>query len=151
MFSVPRLAPVALLCLAIASATGVGANEVNDSAARPASGRLAPPPTLQCDRNQLTSYSGTVTSYERTDEQTLIEITTDWGSVEPFTLPHADGRVEQHFLLRGKPFNPENWSQIESAPGQIFEHTQAIVWVCEDAAIAPVADWRPVGAESAER
>jgi hypothetical protein len=143
MFSVPRLAPVALLCLAIASATGVGANEVNDSAARPASGRLAPPPVLQCDRNQLTSYSGTVTSYERTDEQTRIEITTDWGSVESFTLPHADGLVEQRFLLWGEPFQSTDWSQIESAPGQLIENTQAIVWVCEHPAITPVVDWRP--------
>jgi hypothetical protein len=142
-FPVPRLAAIALLALAVASATGAGADEGNDPAARPASGRLAPPPVLQCDRNQLTSYSGTVTGYERTDEQTRIAITTDWGSVESFTLHHPDGRVEELFLLWGEPFKLENWRQIETAPGDLIEGLQAIVWICEESSVGPVVDWRP--------
>ena len=109
----------------------------------PPSGRLAPPAQVQCDRNQLTSYSGTVSTFDRQADTTHIEITTDWGSVEAFALPHPDGGPEQHFLLWGEPFKAEDWAQIEVEPGQLAEGLQAIVWVCEDESIMPVVDWRP--------
>jgi hypothetical protein len=126
-----------MLALAGVAAAGAGASGAFPHAVSSAGARLAPPATLRCDRNQLTSFNGEVTSYERTAEQTRIEITTDWGSVESFTLPHADGRVEQRFLLCA------DWSQVETAPGQLIDGMQAIIWVCEHPAVTPVVDWRP--------
>ena len=108
-----------------------------------AAGRLIPPKSLKCDINRLTSHTGIVSSYTHEPKSTRIEITTNWGSVERFTLSHTDGRPESHYLLWGEPFQAEDWDQIVSANGELRESINAIAWVCRDEAIPPVIDWRP--------
>ncbi|HET6592627.1 MAG TPA: hypothetical protein VFG48_06905 [Xanthomonadales bacterium] len=127
-----------VLMLSAAAADGTAGEQEGQHA-----GRLAPPADVSCDRNRLTSYSGNVTRYERSVEQTRIEITTARGSVEAFTLPHPDGRPEARYLLWGESFGAEDWPQIETAPGRLKIALQAIVWVCEDPSMPLLVDWRP--------
>ena len=132
-----------LMALVMAGTAEAMASEARrDSVPHPA-GRLAPPASVHCHRDDLTSDSGTVSAFERGTDSTRIEITTDCGSVETFILPHLQGNVADHFLLWGRPFGLEVWPEIETAPGRLRNGLQAIVWVCADAGVAPLVDWRP--------
>ena len=133
---------IPLVLLASSPACADSGSELQSRTPAPA-GRLAPPTQVRCERNQLTSYTGSVNAFERSPASIRIVIRTNWGSEETFTLPHPDGRPESHFLLWGKTFGPDDWQLIEQAPGQLIDDLQAIIWVCEDENIPPLIDWRP--------
>lgn len=107
-------------------------------------GRLAPPPGISCDRNQLTSWTGEVTGYSRDEQSVWIEITTDEHTVEETTIDHR-GFVDasSHFLLWGAPFRHSDWTAIEATSGELIDGMRATVWVCSDGRTPAVIDWRP--------
>ena len=108
-------------------------------------GRVAPPATLACDRNLLTSYNGEVSHYQRGLTETDITIHTDSGTIESLTLKHSSlDDLQRNFLLRGQTFTEDNWAGIEIEPGVLLEGMRAIAWVCLDEQTAPVIDWRPL-------
>lgn len=108
-------------------------------------GRLRPPP-LACDRNHLTSWRGRVTGYRREEQQTWLEISTDYDTVETLTLPHPQaGDASGFYRLNGRDFTDADWRAIESAAGTLREGMRAIAWVCDDGVTPPVIDWQPKG------
>jgi hypothetical protein len=107
-------------------------------------GRLAPPHALACDRNQLTSWTGKVTGYQRNEQSIWIEISTDENTVEETTIDHRGFQdASSHFLLWGAPFKGSDWTAIEATPGNLIDGMRATVWVCEDGKTPAVIDWRP--------
>jgi hypothetical protein len=106
--------------------------------------RLAPPPSLECDRSLLTSWTGVVTEYQRRLGETRISIHTDYGTDESATLKHEGSEDPSgSFLIFGRPFQPGDWRRIEAAPGVIIKGVRATAWVCEIANARIVIDWRP--------
>ena len=106
--------------------------------------RTLPPSTLSCERNALTSWQGEVREYRRTDSSIRFLVYTDWETVEELNLTLGAGEVlPPYFLIQGKPFSDNDWSKIESSPGQLRKGMRAIVWVCLDEQTEPTVDWRP--------
>lgn len=105
-------------------------------------GRLRPPRTIECPRDKLTSFTGRVASYSRTDERINIVIHTDSETTEKFTLRYSKGAdPAQWFLMKAEPFKPDDWKVIESAKGRLRPGIRATIWVCEGGA-NPVVDWQ---------
>jgi hypothetical protein len=105
--------------------------------------RMRPPQSLQCPRNNLTSFHGKVLLFRRNLDRTVIRLRTDENTTEEFTLHHLEGSdLTPWLLLRGAPFQPEDWVLIESAKNHLRPEMRAIVWVCDDGT-NPVIDWRP--------
>jgi hypothetical protein len=103
-----------------------------------------PPPTVSCDRNQLTSYSGVVTAYQRQPGATRLSIHTDWDTDESVVLYHAGSDDPSPlFLLSGRPFTASDWRRIESTPGILVSGMRATAWVCGDGKTPSLVDWRP--------
>jgi hypothetical protein len=126
----------AMLPLMMAAALGSGEPEQERQ------GRLRPPQTLTCDRNQLTSFSGDVRQWSRSDTEARITLDTDAETRESFTVRFDKGSApEGRFLLGGNPFRVEDWVRVESSRGQVRSGMRATVWVCEGSA-NPVIDWR---------
>lgn len=106
--------------------------------------RLAPPSEAGCNRNQLTSWFGVVSGYRREAEQTWLEISTDYDTVEQVTIaPAGPTGFLTHYLLWGEPFTENDWAVIETSPGVLNPGMRAIVWVCDDGITAPLVDWQP--------
>ena len=130
-----------ILACALASCLGIGLASTHDDG-RTEGARTKPPTGLDCDRSQLTSYSGTVVEYERRGEFTRLLIHTDWDSREPVTVLHPEGDAAEHFLFEGEAFRQERWKQIESASGVLLPDVRVTAWVCEDGTTPAVIDWR---------
>lgn len=107
-------------------------------------GRLAPPPAITCDRNQLTSWTGEVTGYRRMEDKTWLEISTDEDTVEQTTIDHAgQPDASARYLLWGETFLESNWFDIEQSPGKLIDGIRATAWICLDGATAAIVDWQP--------
>ena len=127
-----NLAPLGvLLCLAVAG-------REHGAAAQ----RVRPPEKLPCSRNELTSFNGAVTSYQRTADRIHLTVRTDWDTVEDFDvrLPRAE-LLEKRFLLRGATFRKQDLDAVEQAPDKLRPGMRIIVWACEG--LQPIFDWRP--------
>jgi rhodanese-related sulfurtransferase len=105
--------------------------------AAPASaGRLAPPDAVTCDRNQLTSHSGRITSYKRAKDKTVLVMATSADTVETLTVAHpGTDNPSRFYLLEGQPFRKEDLGKVDKSG------TSAIAWVCTNG--PTVIDWRP--------
>ena len=135
-----NLAPLGvLLCLA-AAGWGHGA----------AAQRVRPPEKLPCPRNELTSFNGAVTSYQRTADRIQLTVRTEWDTVEDFDvrLPPAEP-LEKTFLLRGATFRKHDLDAVEQAPGKLRSGMRIIVWACEG--LQPIFDWRPPAARNEKK
>lgn len=110
---------------------------------RSAGQRLAPPASLKCPRNNLTSFMGKVTNYQRTQSRIFIRVRTDEETTENFTLKFTkNDDPTRLFLLRGEEFKQSDLKLIEVSTGRLRNPMRAIVWVCDDGS-NPVIDWRP--------
>lgn len=113
-------------------------------APRIAAGRLRPPPTLACDDNHLTSWTGRVTGYKRGKDATWFEISTDEDTVESAMIRHeGNADASAHYLMQGAAFAPGDMARIESGPGVLKPGMRATAWVCELAGVPPRLDWQP--------
>jgi hypothetical protein len=106
-------------------------------------GRIRPPDSLMCPRDDLTSFTGRVLSYTRTSQRLSIRVRTDEQTTERFTLRY-NGKQSPAlwFLLRAEPFKIEDWKLIEARQGRLRPGMRATVWVCNNGA-QPVIDWQP--------
>jgi hypothetical protein len=104
-----------------------------------------PPPALECDRNDLTSYDGRVIAYRRRRGSTFLRIRTNFDTTEEVTIRHpATDDPSKFYLLNGQPFTKSDWRRIERRTKVLIKGMRANVWVCRDKpAIQPVVDWRP--------
>jgi hypothetical protein len=107
-----------------------------------APGRVTPPGVVECAPDRLTAYIGTVTRFSRERDRTTVEIRTDWDTTEQVVIAHQADGPERWFLLRTKPFGPDGWKAIESAPGQLRRGIRASAWICENGK-NPIVDWNP--------
>lgn len=115
-------------------------------------GRLAPPAVLRCERDNTTSFTGRVLSYERKRGRITLRVRTDEETTEEFTLRYAkDADPKRLFLLRGERFKEGDWRKIESRRGRLRPHMRVTVWACyrDDVPVAEVLDWRPLSEEDA--
>lgn len=105
--------------------------------------RLAPPASLKCSRDHLTSFTGRILAYRRSPGRIFLRMRTDEATTENFTLrfSRAENPTEW-FLLKGEPFRESDWSLIERRRSQLRPNMRATVWVCDDGS-RPVIDWRP--------
>jgi hypothetical protein len=105
--------------------------------------RIRPPDSLSCSRNDLTSFTGRVLSYSRTNNRLYLRMRTDEETLERFTLRYGSREnPTKWFLLRAEPFKDEDWKLIESRRGRLLKGMRATVWVCTGSA-KPVIDWQP--------
>jgi hypothetical protein len=111
----------------------------------PAGGRQRPPRAVECPRDHLTSYTGKLTSYNRSRGQLQIRIRTDWDTDEEFTLRFAEGESPtSRFLLRSNTFQSGDWKAIESTQGRLRPGVRATVWECKgDGRPQLTIDWLP--------
>lgn len=108
-------------------------------------GRVAAPPGLKCDLNDLTLYDGEVVRYERKLGSTHLRIETNFDTTEEVTLRHpGTDDPAALFLINAEPFKPSDWAKVESAGHTLRPGMRANVWVCVgNPSIQPVVDWRP--------
>ena len=129
-----RARSAVLLAVLLAGADGGGAT---------AATRLQPPTAVACPRDQLTSYNGSVLRYVRGKGHTELRIRTDWDTDETVRLRHpGTDDPSPWFLLAGQPFQPSDWSRIESARGRLQPGLRVVAWVCSDGR-NPWVDWQP--------
>lgn len=106
--------------------------------------RLAVPDYVDCERNALTSWSGAVSDYLRTEGGIRLEMATDFGTKERLDLSLADRELLLSRLrLRGRPFKPSDWQLIEDANGNIQQGIRATIWICADQEVLPIINWQP--------
>lgn len=136
----PGQVKVFLACLLISGCSWAGPqNDVHDEGRR-----LAPLPSVSCDRNQLTSWFGVVSGYRTDTGQTWLQITTDYDTVEAVTLKHPEQSDAAGFYrLWGEPFQKSDWSVIEQTSGTLVTGMRATAWICEDEQTPPLIDWQP--------
>ncbi len=129
----------------------VPATEITPAPA--ARGRMMPPALIACDRNELTSFAGVVSSYRRARGKTTVVLRTDDGTVETFTLRGSkQSQLEPLFLIGTAKFSAADWSRIELRAGVLRLGVRAVVWVCR-AGTKPSSrriwiDWQPPAAPS---
>ena len=108
-----------------------------------AQGRLAPPESVKCDPNHLTSFTGRILSYQRRPGRVTLRVRTDEETTENFTLRFRKSEdAARWFLLRGEPFKQGDWALIERRRYLLRPRMRATVWVCDDGS-NPIVDWRP--------
>lgn len=110
-----------------------------NSCSASAQGRLRPPDFVTCDRNHLTSFTGTVTTLTRDADATTLQVETDEDTKERFTLRHPGTDVSAWFFIGGKPFTAPDWMLI-TPKGTLRAKARATVWVCDDGS-NPKIDW----------
>jgi hypothetical protein len=110
--------------------------------------RVAIPTIEGCSRDKTTFYSGTVTSFKRTEQSTEITIRTDWDSTEKLVQPKGNYEIE--YRLGGQPVKDEDTKQIESELKAGDAKLHATVWVCldKDKTIIKIIDWKTPKNES---
>ena len=95
-------------------------------------GRMRPPESVTCPRNDLTVYAGRVTNLERQKAATTLTIATDWKTTERVTIRHPESAdPDASFLMKGKPFAKADWDAI-APKGTLREGVRANAWVCRD-------------------
>ncbi|WP_444929957.1 hypothetical protein ACJJIF_19600 [Microbulbifer sp. SSSA002] len=106
--------------------------------------RLAVPEYVTCNRNQLTSWQGTVERLERAGDEVKIWISTDYGTREflKLAMPDWQGTLGQ-FRLRGNTFRDADWGSLFDTAGKIKPGVKAIIWLCNTEGVKPVIDWQP--------
>jgi hypothetical protein len=103
-------------------------------------GRLRPPATAPCLPDQLTSYTGRVTSYLVATGKTTIVIATDEQTTETVVLPHPGAPDASAFYLIGREkFTRDAWARIEVTPGTLAKGQRATAWVCTNG--KAIVDW----------
>lgn len=117
--------------------------ETNPASGGRSAGRVGAPAWLPCDRSDVTSYIGRVTDYDRRSGEIDVTISTDWDTVETVRLVSA--RPEESFRIDAEPFRAEDWSRLESSPGELHEGMRIQAWICSDG--GTVLDWRPQPSE----
>ena len=102
--------------------------------------RTRPPESIGCSRDELTVYTGRVTSYRRRPDRLTIVIHTDADTTERVVVRLPKGNeLARAFRLRGQPFGAKDWEQIESSPGRARAGLRAAAWVCENGSV--LVDW----------
>jgi hypothetical protein len=138
--------PITFLAVMVVLTLPVCAQQTRqaDSATIMRGGRIMPPSTLACERNQLTSWTGAVTEYQRKTGSTRMVIHTDYDTVETAVVLHVNSDDPSgSFMIFGQPFEPGDWHRIESGYGVLIEDMRATAWVCDSPDIGIIIDWRP--------
>jgi hypothetical protein len=113
------------------------------AAAAVPSQRVRPAERIRCSRDHLTSFSGTVLEFRRSNNKTFLKVRTDEDTTEVFTLKHPGKEsAAEWFLFKGKPFESSHWKRIEIRKNQLRPRMRATVWACDDGS-TPVVDWQP--------
>jgi hypothetical protein len=92
----------------------------------------------------LTSWTGAISGYRRSENHTWLQVSTDYDTLEQTTIEH-EGHLDStaHYLLWGKHFTENDWTLIENSAGALIEGMRATVWVCGGGVTPPVVDWQP--------
>jgi hypothetical protein len=146
VISIPRapakqiaISAILFLSMLTISVTGIAVR------AQEPRGRLMPPSSLKCDRNDLTVYDGKVLTYRRRKGSTYLRIRTNFDTTEAVTIRHpGTDDPSEFYLINAEPFTKSDWRRIERKTTVLKPGMRANVWVCRgNPAIQPVVDWRP--------
>jgi hypothetical protein len=99
-------------------------------------GRYMPPPAVECDRNNLTAYTGEVTRYSRRAGRIVLTLKTDGDTVETISFQPTDT-----ILLNAQNMKEGDWKQVEEKEGKLKSGMRATAWICKGG--RPVLDWQP--------
>ncbi len=103
-------------------------------------GRLRPPPTLPCSRDELTSYTGRVTSTpSRTARRRSSSTPMSRQPRRSRSCIAGSKDASASFLIGRAAFTPKDWERIEQAPGTLRKGQRATAWVCTNG--KGVVDW----------
>ena len=108
--------------------------------------RLRVPAYLTCDRNEVTSWTGEVTSYMRKGGRLQLQVLTDAETLEHLLLKtESKNNLQRQFYLDNTRFIKEQWNWLEDESGELNEPRFATVWLCLDEKTLPVINWiKPV-------
>ena len=95
-----------------------------------------PPANVGCSRDQLTSYTGKVTAYSRSQTEIRLTIHTDENTTQKFVM-----KAPFKLLFKREPFREGDWTKIESKPHRLKPGVRAAMWVCEGG--SQLLDWEP--------
>jgi len=110
----------------------------------PINGRLLVPQYVSCERNELTSWAGSVTQLQRGEKLTSLIINTDDGTTESLALNHRDNNeLMTHFYLNGLIMTTREWRNIADDKGTLRRATRATIWLCLDGKTPPIVNWQP--------
>jgi len=93
-------------------------------------GRLAPPGSLGCTRDETTAFHGRALVYKRGNGRVFVRLRTESETTEQFTLSYGRGGPERLFLLRGEPFTRADWPRVETRAGRLRPGVRVTVWAC---------------------
>ena len=103
-------------------------------------GRQRAPESFDCDRNNLTVYTGVVIGYQRRTGTTTLRIRTDEDTTERVSLTHrGTDDPSAQFRMLGQPFTAADWNTIEERKGVLRKGTRAAAWVCSTGRV--MVDW----------
>lgn len=106
-------------------------------------GRLAPPSSVTCARNQLTVYAGKAVAWRQFEDHSELTVSTDWGTTEKVTIPGSADDQLKSYLLHGGTFQVPHKQRVFDKSRQLQANVRVNAWVCADKAVPPVLDWQP--------
>ena len=98
--------------------------------------RYMPPAAVGCGRNNLTAYTGDVTSYSRKGGKIRLTMKTDESTVETVAFEPGD-----KILLNAEVMREGEWTKVEVKEGRLKAGMRATAWICRGG--RPVLDWQP--------
>ncbi len=105
--------------------------------------RLMVPDFVSCERNNLTSFSGKPTKYNRENGELEITIATDFDTVETITVGYPSSTaLMESFFIKGKAVDLKSWQEFEESVGILSGKISVTAWVCNLEGIAPVFVWK---------
>ncbi|MEW5249081.1 hypothetical protein [Microbulbifer sp. 2201CG32-9] len=108
--------------------------------------RLAVPPYLTCDPNQLTAWMGEILHLDRQGNRISLRMSTDFDTQESLQVDYqTEAALMEHMRLDGVPFSQGDWSRLYQPDGKFRDKLRAVIWLCEDRETQPVINWQPPG------
>jgi hypothetical protein len=138
-----RFCGIPLMMATLLLASGCNATSLGDEKNQRA-GRMLVPEFIKCDRNNLTSWRGTASRYEHTDESLTLIIETDYGTQERVDFALAENNQGQikNMFLGNRPFIEEDWVTIEKDAEDLQSNVIVTAWVCNaNASTSYVLQW----------
>lgn len=103
-----------------------------------AEGRLRVPEYAPCPANNVTSWQGTISHWQRDASTLVIELATDADTQEQLQI--ASAHYAQQLRLNGEPWQASFMAALEASDGQLPAGWSATVWLCVDDSQLPVVN-----------
>ena len=100
------------------------------------------PDYFECDRNQVTSWTGKIGSYWRDNGELSFTLLTDADTHQRLQLKFdTQQQLITHFYIDNRAFEALDWPSLEPSAGKLKPNQRATVWLCLDNSVLPVINW----------